>query len=153
MEGKKHGGIIIQQLKKVGASCDWSRERFTMDLKWSRCVQKVFVELYKKGHYLSRRAHGELGPVFVSLTALSDEEVILERAKRIFLLFQSGGGGSAGNIFDAIATTRPETIPGDTAVAVKPERHALCASHWKACRAAVAGGIATRAKAHSHHWR
>ena len=57
---EKHGGIIIQQLKKLGCSCDWTRERFTMDPEYSQCVQRVFVDLYKKGPDLSRQTHGEL---------------------------------------------------------------------------------------------
>src|SRR5580692_3979403 len=70
---EKHGGIIIQQLKKLGASCDWTRERFTMDPEYSRCVQRVFVELYKKG--LIYRGKRMVNWCPASLTAVSDEEV------------------------------------------------------------------------------
>src|SRR5580692_10162806 len=70
---EKHGGIIIQQLKKLGASCDWSRERFTMDAEYSRCVQQVFVELYKKGLIYRGKRMVNWDPV--ARTALSDEEV------------------------------------------------------------------------------
>jgi valyl-tRNA synthetase len=70
---EKHGGIIINQLKKLGCSCDWTRERFTMDPEYSRCVQKVFVELYKKG--LIYRGKRMVNWCPVSQTALSDEEV------------------------------------------------------------------------------
>ena len=76
---EKHGGIIIQQLKKLGCSCDWDRERFTMDADYSRCVQKVFVELYKKG--LIYRGKRMVNWCPVSLTALSDEEVIMKESR------------------------------------------------------------------------
>src|SRR5216110_1061649 len=71
---KKHGGIIIEQLKRLGCSCDWSRERFTMDADYSRAVQRVFVELYRKGLIYRGRRMVNWDPV--ALTALSDEEVI-----------------------------------------------------------------------------
>jgi len=128
---EKHGGIIIQQLKKLGASCDWTREWFTMDPEYSRCVQKVFVKLYKKG--LIYRGKRMVNWCPVSLTALSDEEVIMKEQKGSLYYFKvevvdatpsshsaSGGGGAAAT-FLTIATTRPETIPGDTAVAVNPK--------------------------------
>jgi valyl-tRNA synthetase len=72
---EKHGGIIIQQLKKLGASCDWSRERFTMDPDYSRCVQQVFVDLYRKGLIYRGRRMVNWDPA--ARTALSDEEVIM----------------------------------------------------------------------------
>ena len=83
---EKHGGIIIQQLKKLGASCDWKRERFTMDPEYSRCVQKVFVELYKKG--LIYRGKRMVNWCPVSLTALSDEEVIMKEQKGSLYYFK-----------------------------------------------------------------
>src|SRR5213593_509108 len=70
---EKHGGIIIQQLKKLGCSCDWTRERFTMDPAYSRCVQQVFVELYKKGLIYRGKRMVNWDPA--ARTALSDEEV------------------------------------------------------------------------------
>jgi valyl-tRNA synthetase len=73
---EKHGGIIIQQLKKLGASCDWSAERFTMDPEYSRCVQQVFVDLYEKGLIYRGKRMVNWDPV--ALTALSDEEVIMK---------------------------------------------------------------------------
>src|SRR3989454_7405164 len=76
---EKHGGIIIQQLKKLGCSCDWSRERFTADPDYSRCVQNVFVELYKKG--LIYRGKRMVNWCPATLTALSDEEVIMKEQK------------------------------------------------------------------------
>ena len=76
---EKHGGIIIGQLKKLGASCDWSRERFTMDESYARKVQEVFVDLYGKG--LIYRGKRMVNWCPVSLTALSDEEVIPKKQK------------------------------------------------------------------------
>jgi len=115
---EKHGGIIIQQLKKLGASCDWSRERFTMDPEYSQCVQKVFVELYKKG--LIYRGNRMVNWDPAALTALSDEEVIMKEQKGALYYFKVEVAESPGT-FLAIATTRPETIPGDSAVAVNPK--------------------------------
>ena len=195
---EKHGDIIINQLKKLGCSCDWTRERFTMDPEYSRCVQTVFVELYKKG--LIYRGKRMVNWCPVSQTALSDEEVEMKPQKGFMYHFRveaveadgspvkgvsggpltpalspkggegektaasnatdssaantvtdaatsanasktptasgsitpAGGAGaserkggpemdSAGRIWLTIATTRPETIPGDTAVAVNPK--------------------------------
>src|SRR5450432_1866520 len=128
---EKYGGIIIQQLKKLGASCDWSRERFTMDPEYSRCVQRVFVDLYKKG--LIYRGKRMVNWCPASLTALSDEEVVMKEQKGFLYYFKvevaeatpsshfPAGGGGAAATFLTIATTRPETIPGDTAVAVNPK--------------------------------
>jgi len=115
---EKHGGIIIQQLKRLGASCDWTRERFTMDPEYSRCVQKVFVELYKKG--LIYRGKRMVNWCPASLTALSDEEVIMKEQKGSLYYFKVEIAEAPGT-FLTIATTRPETIPGDTAVAVNPK--------------------------------
>ena len=114
----KHGGIIIDQLKKLGCSCDWSRERFTMDAEYSRCVQKVFVELYKKG--LIYRGKRMVNWCPASLTALSDEEVIMKEQRGSLYYFKVEIAEAPGT-FLTIATTRPETIPGDTAVAVNPK--------------------------------
>jgi valyl-tRNA synthetase len=129
---EKHGDIIINQLKKLGCSCDWTRERFTMDPEYSRCVQKVFVELYKKG--LIYRGKRMVNWCPVSQTALSDEEVEMKPQNGFMYHFkvqvvdatpsshQSGDGGvAATDTWLTIATTRPETIPGDTAVAVNPK--------------------------------
>lgn len=119
----KHGGIIIQQLKKLGASCDWARERFTMDDDYSRCVQRVFVDLYKKG--LIYRGKRMVNWCPSSLTALSDEEVIMKPQKGSMIYFKVQVVEDP-DTWLTIATTRPETIPGDAAVAVNPkdERYA-----------------------------
>jgi valyl-tRNA synthetase len=115
---EKHGGIIINQLKKLGCSCDWTRERFTMDPEYSRCVQKVFVELYKKG--LIYRGKRMVNWCPVSQTALSDEEVEMKPQKG-FMYYFKVQVAEEPNTWLTIATTRPETIPGDTAVAVNPK--------------------------------
>jgi valyl-tRNA synthetase len=115
---EKHGGIIIEQLKKLGASCDWTRERFTMDPEYSRCVQKVFVELYKKGLIYRGKRMVNWDPA--SLTALSDEEVLMQSKFGNLFYFRVEIAEAPGT-FLTIATTRPETIPGDTAVAVNPK--------------------------------
>jgi len=119
---EKHGGIIIQQLKKLGASCDWSRERFTMDPAYSRCVQKVFVELYKKGLIYRGKRMVNWDPA--ARTALSDEEVdmIEERGKLWHVKYPllDASGAAVPGQFVVVATTRPETMLGDEAVAVHP---------------------------------
>jgi valyl-tRNA synthetase len=115
---EKHGGIIIDQLKKLGCSCDWTRERFTMDPSYSRCVAQVFVDLYKKG--LIYRGKRMVNWCPVTLTALSDEEVIMKEQKGSLYYFKVEVFEEPGR-FLTIATTRPETIPGDTAVAVNPK--------------------------------
>jgi len=125
---EKYGGIIIQQLKKLGASCDWSRERFTMDPAYSQCVSRVFVELYKKG--LIYRGKRMVNWCPASLTALSDEEVIMKPQNGTLYYFKEEVVEKNGEpvkdpagqpVWVTIATTRPETIPGDTAVAVNPK--------------------------------
>ena len=115
---EKHGGIIIQQLKKLGASCDWSRERFTMDPEYSRCVQRVFVDLYKKGMIYRGKRMVNWCPS--SLTALSDEEVTMKPQNGTMYHFKVEVIEEPGTWLE-IATTRPEVIPGDTAIAVNPK--------------------------------
>jgi valyl-tRNA synthetase len=115
---EKHGGIIINQLKKLGCSCDWERERFTMDAGYAPKVQEVFVDLYKKG--LIYRGKRMVNWCPVSLTALSDEEVIPKKQKGYLYHFKVEVVEEPGTFLE-IATTRPETIPGDTAVAVNPK--------------------------------
>ncbi len=120
---EKHGGIIISQLKKLGCSCDWSRERFTMDEAYARKVQEVFIDLYGKG--LIYRGKRMVNWCPVSLTALSDEEVVPKKQKGYLYHFKLEIVESPGTWLE-IATTRPETIMGDTAIAVNPkdERYA-----------------------------
>jgi len=124
---EKHGGIIIQQLKKLGCSCDWSRLRFTMDPAYSDCVQRVFVALFAKGLIYRGRRMVNWDPS--ARTALSDEEVDMIEVKghlwhlRYPVLDQAGA--VVEGEFVTVATTRPETMLGDEAVAVNPrdERH------------------------------
>jgi valyl-tRNA synthetase len=119
----KHGDIIIGQLKRLGCSCDWSRERFTMDEAYTRWVSHVFVELFKEG--LIYRGKRIVNWCPVSLTALSDEEVIMtpQRSKLYYMKYEFT---DAPGEFLEISTTRPETLMGDVAVAVNPKdpRHA-----------------------------
>jgi valyl-tRNA synthetase len=115
---EKYGGIILQQLRALGASCDWSRTRFTMDEEYSRCVSQVFVDLYQKG--LIYRGKRMVNWCPASLTALSDEEVIMKEQNGSLYYFKVEVIEEPGR-FLTIATTRPETIPGDTAVAVNPK--------------------------------
>ena len=114
----KHGNIIISQLKRLGCSCDWSRERFTMDADYTKWVSHVFVELFKKG--LIYRGKRMVNWCPVSLTALSDEEVIMtpRKSKLYFMKYELS---DAPGEFLEISTTRPETLMGDVAVAVNPK--------------------------------
>ena len=113
---EKHGGIIIQQLKKLGCSCDWTRERFTMDKAYSRCVLQVFVDLYNKGFIYRGKRMVNWDPA--ARTALSDEEVIMTETQGHLWHIQYPIVGSKD--FVVVATTRPETMLGDEAVAVNP---------------------------------
>ncbi len=115
---EEHGGIIIKQLKRLGCSCDWDRERFTLDEDYSEWVAYVFAELFKKG--LIYRGKRMVNWCPVSLTALSDEEVIMkpQQSKLYFMKYELSD--SPGE-FLPIATTRPETLMGDVAVAVNPK--------------------------------
>ena len=115
---EKHGGIILQQLRKLGASCDWSRTAFTMDPRRSESVIKVFVDLYNKG--LIYRGVRMVNWDPSAKTALSDEEVIYqdEHSKLYHLRYYIENDPE--NRYIVIATTRPETILGDTAVCVNP---------------------------------
>ena len=113
----KYGGRIVEQLKKLGASCDWSREAFTMDEKCSRAVKEVFVNLYNKG--LIYKGDRIINWCPCCKTALSDAEVeYKEQASHLWHIRYPLADGS-GEI--VVATTRPETMLGDTAVAVNPK--------------------------------
>jgi len=114
----KYGGIILEQLKKLGASCDWDRTCFTMDDHLYRSVIHVFVDLYNKG--LIYRGVRMVNWDPKALTAISDEEVIPTELKSKLYYIRYFLEGSAEE-FITIATTRPETILGDTAVCVHPE--------------------------------
>ena len=117
----KHGGIILEQLKKLGASCDWNRTAFTMDPVRSESVLKVFVDLYNKG--LIYRGVRMVNWDPKALTALSDEEVIHKEVngKLYYIKYQiSPSTPQKGDSYAVIATTRPETIMGDTAVCINP---------------------------------
>lgn len=113
---EKHGGIILEQLKKLGASCDWDRTCFTMDKVRSESVIKVFIDLYNKG--LIYRGVRMVNWDPQALTALSDEEVIYkeQQAKLYYLRYKVVGE----NTYAVVATTRPETILGDTAMCINP---------------------------------
>ena len=113
---KEYGGIIIQQLKKLGVSCDWSRERFTMDDDYYREVIKAFVSLYKEGKIYRGYRMVNWDPA--NKSAISDEEVLYRTVNGKLWYFRYPVVGI--NKYIVVATTRPETMPGDTGVAVNP---------------------------------
>ena len=115
---EESGGTIINQLRRLGASCDWSRERFTMDEGLSEAVLKVFVEWYRAGLIYKDKRLVNWDPKL--LTAISDLEVEPREIKSHLWHFRYPIAGEAGR-FIVVATTRPETMLGDTAVAVHPE--------------------------------
>ncbi len=114
---EKYGGIILEQLKKLGASCDWDRTRFTMEEELSEAVIDVFIDLYNKGEIYRGVRMVNWDPQ--GLTAVSDEEVIHKEtnSKLVFVKYKIEGTTD----FVTVATTRPETIMGDTAVCVHPD--------------------------------
>ena len=139
---REHGGIILKQLRKLGASCDWGRTAFTMDEERSKSVIKVFVDLYNKG--LIYRGVRMVNWDPKALTALSDEEVIYkeEHGKFYYLKYyvadddMTGETGdereivhrdAQGRRYAVVATTRPETIMGDTAMCINPQDPK---THW-----------------------
>ena len=111
---KQYGGTIIKQLRKLGTSCDWERERFTMDEGLSDAVKQVFVQLYNKGYIYRGKRMVNWCPAAQS--ALSDEEVVYKEVKGKFWHFRYPLSDGSGYL--VVATTRPETMFGDTAVAV-----------------------------------
>ena len=113
---EKHGGIILQQLRKLGASCDWDRTCFTMDEPRTAGVIKVFVDLYNKGKIYRGVRMVNWDPS--AQTALSDEEVIYKESQGKFYYLRYKVEGSDRSLI--VATTRPETILGDSAVCVNP---------------------------------
>ena len=114
----KHGGIILEQLKKLGASCDWDRTCFTMDKLRSDSVIKVFIDLYEKGYIYRGVRMVNWDPA--AKTAVSDEEVNYkeEKSKLYYVRYKIEG---TDDQYVTVATTRPETILGDTAVCVNPD--------------------------------
>ncbi len=124
---EKHGGIILEQLKKLGASCDWERTKFTMDEDMSRSVIKVFIDLFNKG--LIYRGVRMVNWDPQAMTAVSDEEVNYKevQSKLYYVRYQVEGVDE----YVTIATTRPETILGDTAVCVHPEDERFKHLHGK----------------------
>jgi valyl-tRNA synthetase len=113
----KHGGIIIEQLKRLGCSCDWSRQRYTLDDAYVAAVQKVFVDLYRKGLIYRGRRMINWDPA--AQTAVSDEEVISKPQKGNLYLVRYEIVEEPGRFLE-VATTRPETIMADTAMAFHP---------------------------------
>jgi valyl-tRNA synthetase len=114
---RKHGGIILEQLKKLGASCDWDRTCFTMDKQRSDSVIKVFIDLYEKGYIYRGVRMVNWDPA--AKTAVSDEEVNYkeEKSKLYYVRYKIDG---TEDQYVTVATTRPETILGDTAICVNP---------------------------------
>ena len=125
---EEHGGIILEQLRKLGASCDWDRTRFTMEPALSEAVINTFVYFYRKGWIYKGVRMVNWDPE--ALTAVSDDEVIHKDTQNHFYhlkYFISDGNGNPTDKYLVIATTRPETIMADAAICVNPndERH-----HW-----------------------
>lgn len=125
---EKHGGIILSQLRKLGASCDWDRTKFTMDPDLSQAVINTFVYFYEKGYIYQGVRMVNWDPV--GLTAVSDEEVVhKDTASKFYHMryFVSDGKGNPTDRYIVVATTRPETIMADAAVCINPadERY-----HW-----------------------
>ena len=117
---EKYGGIILQQLRKLGCSLDWDRTSFTMDPDYYQSVIKVFNDLYAKGHiYRGKRM---INWDVRAKTALSDEEVIYKevQSKLYYIRYRIDTGSESHHEFLTIATVRPETIMGDTAICVNP---------------------------------
>ncbi|HWA08781.1 MAG TPA: valine--tRNA ligase [Opitutaceae bacterium] len=112
------GGIILEQLRRLGASCDWDRTHFTMDPVYSQAVLGVFVDLFRKGHIYRGKRMVNWCPA--SQTALSDEEVIMKPVNGTLYKVRYEVADRPGE-FIQVSTTRPETIPGDVALAVHPE--------------------------------
>jgi valyl-tRNA synthetase len=136
------GGAIVNQLKRLGASCDWSRERFTMDQGLSRAVAKVFVQLYREGLLYKDKRLVNYDPVLQ--TAISDLEVQQVEIKGHLWHFRypvvDGAGKDSGE-FITVATTRPETMLGDTAVAVHPDDERYRHLHEKRVRLPLVGRL------------
>ena len=124
----KHGGIILEQLKKLGASCDWDRETFTMDPDYSRSVIDTFIDLHKKGLIYRGKRMVNWDPS--AKTAVSDEEVIHKEVNSSLYHVRYQIAGTTDE-WVTIATTRPETILGDTAICVNPKDERYTHLHGK----------------------
>jgi len=124
----KHGGIILEQLKKLGASCDWERTRFTMDEKYYESVVDTFIDLYNKGYIFRGERMINWDPA--AKTALSDEEVIYKElnSKLYHVRYKVAG---TDDEWLTIATTRPETILGDSAICIHPDDERYTHLHGK----------------------
>ena len=129
----KYGGVILEQLKKLGASCDWDRTKFTMDPDMSASVIRSFVDLHNKG--LIYRGYRMVNWDPQAKTTLSDEEVIYEeqQGKLYYIKYKIEGTSD----FLTVATTRPETIFGDTAICVNPNDERFMALHGKQVRVPI----------------
>ena len=132
----EHHDIIVRQLKRLGSSCDWDRERFTLDEGLSRAVREVFVSLYEKG--LIYRGYYLVNWCPSCRTAISDDEVEHVETKGKMYHYRYPLADGSGSI--AIATTRPETMLGDTAVAVHPEDERYAALVGKMLTLPLTGG-------------
>lgn len=134
---EEYGGIILKQLQKLGASCDWQRTAFTMDEVRSEAVIRVFVDLYKKGKLY--RGHRMVNWDPEAKTVLSNEEVIygLEQSRIYYVKYRIEDSDD----YITIATTRPETIPGDTAIAVHPEDERYTHLHGKNALVPIIGRV------------
>lgn len=132
---EKHGGIILEQLKKLGASCDWERTAFTMDPDYYEAVIDVFIDLYNKGHIYRGLRMINWDPA--AKTTISNEEVIYKEVDsalyHINYEVTDASGNPSGETI-TIATTRPETIPADTAICVNPKDPRYLALHGKFAR-------------------
>lgn len=125
---EKHGGIILDQLKKLGASCDWERTHFTMDAEYSESVLDVFIDLYKKGKVYRGVRMINWDPE--AKTALSDEEVLYKEVNSKLFNIRYKIAGTEDEWL-TIATTRPETILGDSAICVNPNDARFLKLHGK----------------------
>ena len=125
---EKHGGIILEQLKKLGASCDWDRTHFTMDVEYSKSVKSVFIDLFNKGKIYRGVRMVNWDPE--ALTAVSDEEVVHKEvnSKLFYIRYKVV---DSDDQWLTIATTRPETIFGDTAICVNPNDERYKQLHGK----------------------
>lgn len=132
-----HGGIILEQLKKLGASCDWERTKFTMDKDLSESVIKVFIDLYEKN--LIYRGYRMVNWDPQAKTTLSDEEVIYEEKQGNLYYIKYPIEGTSDTL--TIATTRPETILGDTAVCINPNDERFVHLKGKKAIVPIAGRV------------